>query len=149
MKILTSIIIFASMSLLQMQGQENANKTQQAGNQNTKLSTDTIALKGKHADVVVNMEMIESFRRCYDKIEVIDWSSILSNASSQGYGAVYTAYLRMQKMDNVNNDNTTLFAETEKVKNEVQSDTPIVKVNTRDKDTLANLAVKNGTSGTN
>lgn len=67
------------------------------------------------SDVVVNMEMIESFRRCYDKIEVVDWAEMLKGASAADVEDLNLAIRRMQTLEDCNKKKT-LIAQVEKVK---------------------------------
>lgn len=142
--ILISIVCITLVQTQKLQGQENVTKPQQAENQVTPQQADNhVKLQQadstakKETDVMVNMEMIESFRRCYDKIEVIDWASILNDASSDELKATFIAFCRMQKTEDVNINTKTLVAETEKVKIEVASNTPVMLKSTEEKEVIA------------
>jgi hypothetical protein len=62
----------------------------------------------KTEDIVINMEMINSFRRCYDRIEVIPWGDLMRQTNPSDWGIVYTAYRRLTFR--TYNDTSTLMA---------------------------------------
>jgi len=124
--ILTAIFYISTLNIQLANGQTNP----QADSSKITLTSES-AINPSNHDIVINMEMIESFRRCYDKIEVVDWAGMFKDASTDDLGTIYLAYRRMQKNSEENINTKNLTVEVEKVKSEIASNTSI-RINKND-----------------
>jgi hypothetical protein len=150
MKAIIIFTFFVSISLLQTQelfGQDKVSLPKQTELKKNNHLSDT-TMKDSRIDIVINMEMINSYRRCYDKIEVVDWASLFKGASADELGMIYMAYLRLQTMDDANSDTKTLIAEKEKIKSEIANDASILLKGKDEKNTLtaSNIVIKRETT---
>jgi hypothetical protein len=100
-KFIILTISFSAMMIAVTYGQQNAQETRSSSvtpkiAKGTTVRTDSIKTKNSD-DVVINMEMIESFRRCYDSIEVSPYTKMAG-----GYRAddMSIAILVAQKVKN-------------------------------------------------
>jgi hypothetical protein len=81
-----------------------------------------------NANIVINMAMIESFRRCYDKIEVVAWADMFRSFASDDTGTSWMAFQRMAFIPSIDSISTTNLAlEKEKVRNEIENSQSLKK----------------------
>jgi hypothetical protein len=74
------------------------------------------------------MEMIESFRRCYDKIEVISWADMFHDLTSEDSGITWMAYKRVAYIPSADSLSYASFViEKENIRNELQNGNPQIK----------------------
>lgn len=119
-----TLLILTICVLLSIKFTYSQDQTQASQNKIQKSVTLADSAK-KSADVVVNMEMIESFRRCYDKIEVIDWAYLFKGASADEMGTIFIAYRLMQTNPDVNNNTQSLAIEVQNVKEMITTSTSV------------------------
>jgi hypothetical protein len=80
------------------------------------------------ADIVINMAMIESFRRCYDKIEVISWGDMFRSLAGDDAEITWMAYERMAFIPSADSiSNTSLAMEKEKIRTAIENNQPLKK----------------------
>lgn len=104
------------------------------------LTTADSVRKPSRIDIVINMDMIASFRRCYDRIEVIDWASLLRNVSADEIGMIYIAYCKMKTSENNLVSTEKLISEAELLKKGMLNDTAkIVEPDTKTLNITAGL----------
>ncbi len=72
----------------------------------------------KKEDVVINMEMIESFRRCYDKIQPFSFADYFRGDPTE-ISVKYMAYIRVRQNSTPDNLDQALKIEIEKINNEL------------------------------
>ena len=100
-------------------------------------------------DVVVNMEMIESFRRCYNKIQPFSFADYFRGDPAE-ISVKYMAFMRVRLNGSENFQASSLSDEMEKIKSEMKmqvkfntmiafsEDKPVEQPNTKPQDQQAN-----------
>jgi hypothetical protein len=140
--IISAAVVTLSVLPVQLvKSQAKVSYGQEVKSKTTILSPDSLKAKPK-VDVVINMEMIESFRRCYDKIEVVDWASLLSGVTADEAGILYMAYCRMQTLNDAGNDTKALLAEKDKIKSEIDANTSIRTIPAGEKDSFTTASLE-------
>ena len=145
MKILMVIAVLAciySSTLAQGKGFQS----RETKNDTTIQVIDSITSKPR-VDIVINMEMIESFRRCYDKMEVVDWASLFRGSSSEDLSAVYLAYKRMRTREDIDISTETLVSEVDKIKQEIRVDNSIKLGNNDSRNVLTSAVIDSKCQG--
>jgi hypothetical protein len=130
MKTLATLAIFTISGLFSMQicqSQDlndrsyavNLNTAKAENNYNTSSDNEIKPTLNKD-DVVINMEMIESFRRCYDKIQPFSFSDFFRGDPSE-ISIKYMAFMRIRAKNVTENLDQAINAEIEIIKSELNN----------------------------
>jgi hypothetical protein len=131
MKTLNSLLLIYTLSVI------FAGIVYSQGNDTSKTVKDTLITRGlgekknekEKVYIVINMEMINSFRRCYDKIEVIPWGDLFRSLASDDAGITWMAYKRVAYIPSADTtSNTSLAIEKEKIRAEMETCQPLKKI---------------------
>ena len=95
------------------------NESQYASENDNKVKSEP-----RKDDVVINMAMIESFRRCYNKIQPFSFADYFRGDASD-ISLKYTAYMRLRYKNVKDSLNAALTSEMESLKTEMANNTKL------------------------